>query len=492
MRCALPSMGARRPELGTAAVLVLAPLLLGLQHLAAPVLSLDEQSNLVYADQVAAGRLPHRDFFATYGPANYWLIALGYVMAGAGVEAERAVALAYTVALGAAVYVAARSRGRAMALAAALMSQVMCSALGTIAYAWVGGIAVVTASLAILQRARSDRAVALAGFVGTSCAWWRLEMLPIALVVALPFLVPVGRRSLAYLLGAAVNVLGIAVYVARAPAWIANVFGRLGVDAGFATLDPLVVLAGAVIAMLGAAMVVLGVRRRDPSCLSIAGLVFLAMPQLIQRPDVAHLTFVGCASVPLAVAFVLDPATAERSAVAEGCPPLPRRIGRLWLSACMALTAVAGLAGALSFHRSDVVRLSLHDRSLLVASGDAPSIVESVEALEAAAHGGPVFIGAADMAQPTLTWAMLYHLVPDRQVTAYYLEIPPGLDGRQERRLVADIEGADALLLTPFSDANRERLFPRVDDLSQAPNDAVREHFCLRSSAPMGTVWSAC
>jgi hypothetical protein len=183
---------------------------------------------------------------------------------------------------------------------------------------------------------------------------------------------------------------------------------------------------------------------------------------------------------------------AGTSPVGEEHSQLSRRIGRTWLAAGLGLIAVAGLTGAVSAQASDVVRLTVGDRSLLLRSDDEPGVRNAVETLQAEAQGGPVFVGAADMSKPTLTWAMLYHLMPSGQVTAYYLEIPPGLDPAQEHRLVADIENAEALLLTPFSEANRERLFPHVDDLSQAPNEAVLANFCRRSPTPLGTVWSAC
>jgi hypothetical protein len=473
------------------ALIALVVVAVGTESMWLPLVSLDEQSNVVYGDQVLVGRVPHRDFFATYGPANYWLIAGAFHLFGASVESQRGVGLVYHFAVCAGVFVCCTTRGKGIALAAAVTAALFMIPLGSIAYAWFAALALVLFSVALLRRAPPGAAYGVAGALGASCAWWRPEMVGVAAMSAIPFLVPMGRRRLSYLVGFGAAIAAMVAYsFAVGPEWVTNVLTRVGVDAGYANVDPYVIFGGAVVVGLGVAMAVCGFRRRERICFSIAILITASLPQLLQRPDLAHLLFIACATVPLSMAHTLAAGDAGPEA-AETSRLLRLELGT-WLASALAVTLVVGVLGVLGRVRNDVVHVREGDRSLIADAASARRIRATVDELTSASSGTPVFIGAQNMSQPTLTWAMLYHLLPPSSVQAYYLEIPPGLNDAQAGRLGKDIRTSQVLLLTPFSDGDRRLLFPKIGPIADDADAAVRETFCPTAETPYGGVFERC
>jgi hypothetical protein len=459
-----------------------------------PMLYLDEQSNVVYGDQVLAGRVPHRDFFATYGPANYWLIAGAFSLFGASVESQRGVGLLYHYAIGIAVYLCCVRRGRGVAIAAATTAVLLLIPIGSIAFAWLAAMSMVLFSVAVLQRASSPVRFGLAGAIGASCAWWRPEMIAVAGLTAIPFLLPGVRRGLSYCLGFGAVLIAMATYtLAVGPEWLTNVLNRIDVDAGYSSVHPYVILGALVVLALGATMLVCGIRRRERTCIAISILAAAGMPQLLQRPDAWHLLFVACAVLPLSVAHTMPPVGPS---TAEGHRPHHSRLLRFKLDALLASTltiaVVVGVTGVIERLQMNVVHVRVGSRSLIADAESAPQIRATIDALSSASAGSPVFIGALDMSTPTLTWAMLYHLLPASSVQAYYLEIPPGLDDEQATRLADDVRSAHALLLTEFSEESRKLLFPRIEPIADHANVVVRDHFCAGTQTSLGVVLPRC
>ncbi|WP_392544864.1 hypothetical protein [Oryzobacter telluris] len=472
--------------------------LTGLAGLWDPDLTLDAQSNLVYADQVLSGRVPHRDFFVTYGPANYYVLAAAFALMEPSVEVQRLVALTYEAALALGVYACCARRGRSIALAAALTTVLYVSFIEVTAYAWFGGLAVTLAAVAILQRPPPAWTGAVSGALIAMSTFWRAEMLIVGLACALPFVVRSRVRFRPFVVGLGVGLVPVALYAGVAGRqWAVNMFGRAGANAGYASLDPSVIAGGAVLILAVFAMVVLGMRRADPSAIFVAVYVAVQLPQLAQRPDVLHLVFVAASSIPLAVAHIV-PAGAAGAAGSPGAEDgeasgaLLAPMSRLWLGGVAAIVLMSGALDAAGTPWREVEQVAVGNHSVIASKDTAPRMRHTVQALERASGGGSVFLGAQDMSKPTLTWAFFYHLMPARAADGYYLEVPPGLDLTQQERLASDVEGASVLLLTEFSDEERARLFPRLPDLSDVANDAVRRSFCRGEETPYGTVFVRC
>lgn len=238
-------------------------------------------------------------------------------------------------------------------------------------------------------------------------------------------------------------------------------------------------------------MVICGIRRQERTCFSISILVAASLPQLLQRPDLAHVAFVACATVPLGIAHLLPPASTTSAAGHR--PDYESRLLRLelnsWLVSMLAIAVAMGVVGVVERLRTDVVHVQVGSHSLIANPDSAPQIWAALHALTSASPGSRVFIGALDMSQPTLTWAMLYHLLPASSVQAYYLEIPPGLSDEQAARLADDVRSAHVLLLTKFSDEQREQLFPKIAPIANYADVVVRDHFCAGQQTGLGVVF---
>ena len=71
----------------------------------------------------------------------------------------------------------------------------------------------------------------------------------------------------------------------------------------------------------------------------------------------------------------------------------------------------------------------------------------------------------------------LYQLLPEYRNDFYYLELPVGVAERRGSPLVADIESADALILTRH-DPNLRLLYPHFGSGVEDANRAVEKGFC--------------
>lgn len=476
-------------------VVVCAVALTGVGRLWDPAISLDAQSNLVYADQVLAGRMPHRDFFVTYGPASYYVLAGAFGATEASVEIHRLVALLYGAGLALGVYACCCGRGRTVAMAAALTTVLYLSLIELTAYAWFAGLAVTLAAVALLQRPLPSWTVMIAGALVASTSLWRAEMLAVGLACALPFVVRRRARLGRFIFGFGLGLIPLAMYALVAGRqWAANTLARAGTNAGYTSQDPYVMAGGAVLVVAAIAMAYLAFRRRDVSGLFVAVFIAVQLPQLAQRPDVIHLVFVAAASIPLAVAHVVPDRSvgATDSSRRDRIPELLGPMARFWFMGVAAVLLLGGLLDVAGRPWREVERVVMDDRSVIATPQVAPEMRRTVDTLLQASGGGPVFVGAQNMSKPTLTWALFHHLLPPSSASGYFLEIPPGLNPAQQQQLATDVERADALLLTEFSDEERARLFPGLPDLSEAADDVVRGKFCPYDESPFGKVMAPC
>lgn len=110
----------------------------------------------VYPRRILAGAVANRDFFTVYGPGNYWVLAGVFKMAGPTVLAERVVGMAYHVGLATGVFALTRGFGGSIACAAGIACALIPLPLGLGAYAWLGALALVVWSVALLAGGRPE------------------------------------------------------------------------------------------------------------------------------------------------------------------------------------------------------------------------------------------------------------------------------------------------------------------------------------------------
>ena len=200
--------------------------------------------------------------------------------------------------------------GRVPSLAAGLTTTVLFSGFPLIAYAWLGGLALMVWSLALLRsRSASPWTVFVAGALAGLVSYWRPEM-TVLVASALP-LVWRNGRAVKFIFGVLVGVLPMALHLRRAANAVYDevVIGRVAVNAQ-SSLDRvawdawlLLVLSGAGVLL----MIVQVLRSGDHRAVSGACLVLslLVLPQGLQRIDLYHATFVACFIVPIGVAILL-------------------------------------------------------------------------------------------------------------------------------------------------------------------------------------------
>lgn len=455
-----------------------------------PLFTLDEAMLLVYPEQMIAGRVPNRDFFTVYGPGGLALLAAVYGLVGPTVLAERAVGLLYHVSVATGVFALTRPTGRWAACTAGILSALLLLPLGLGAYSWLGALALVIWSVALLDQP-SARTTMAAGVLGALAVSWRLEMVAPVMAATIPYLVHT-RRTRRWLLGAAIGSIPVVVHLVLAgPALYDNVAGRIGVDSGrpLSLDEPDVVLALILILATAAVLVVDAVRQRSRRSISLAFLCLLLLPQALQRIDLGHLLYVGCILVPVAAAEVFG-----RSAVVARAI---NRLGPNWVKAAAATTAVTLLVALTVQSVVSLVRLPeaqvVHgSRSLPALSQREQKILERV-VLAVNRHvpsGSRIFVGSEDMSVPTLNDMRLYHLLPEYQASAYYLDLPAPREGTSP--LVPDIMRAQALILVDVGRRQGRVLFPNVPSGADDADRLVDEHFCVKERVAAYRVYTRC
>lgn len=486
----------RRRLLGLLPVglVVLAAVLPALRFFDIPPPSQDEWILLVYADQILDGRLPHRDFFTVYGPGTFALVGAAFRTLGASVEAERAVGLGYHIALAVGVMQLTRRYGRAPSVAVGMACAVILLPLQLIAYAWLGALAAVIWALVLLDRGSSRRLVVLAGVLAGAAGFWRPEMIVVSVLASCPFIIRT-RRWRPFVAGLTLGLTPTIAYgFVVGPQLVKNiVLDRLTVRAGLdVSRTPLALWA--LVAIVGtccAVLVVAAVRARSRASISDAVLALLLMAQTLQRLDLDHLSFSACVVVPLVLAKVcafvpVSAPSREGSLFSRLTPP--------FIAVAAVLFLANGVDAVIRHQQHPPVHVAVGDRSLIVADAAAASELESTLAQisRVSPPGSSVFLGDKDMSRPTVSWILLYHLLPDLRSDAYYLELPPGVAEKRGSPLVADITGADVLVLADVPAARTALLFPYLGLGSEDANQTVASEFCAVAETAYGTVYTHC
>lgn len=443
------------------------------------VLGMDEAILLIYPEQILDGRVPNRDFFTVYGPGNYALLAGAYTFLGQSLVVERLVGLTYRVLIVSGVVALTRRHGVGASTAAGVLSVLLLSGQNLLALSWMGGLAISVWSLALLHRDGRHAAV-IAGVLAGLATCWRYEMALLG-VAALPILwrEPQARRYMAgFVAGMVPTMLHLAV------AWrstLSNVvIERMGLNAQRdpSLLLPIVVAFATLLVLSSLGLLTSAVWRRDRVTLSTAIFAVLLLPQAFQRVDLLHVVMMtGCVVFPLALApaFGLVRHVIPQGLVAAGM-----------VAALLALTVEsAGLTP-----RTAVVHHQ--GRTLYVKPAYKADVEQLVDAvIRRVQPGGRVFVGSSDMSVPTATAIELYQLLPEYRNDFYYIELPVGVAERRGSPLVADIESADALVLTDH-DPNLRRDYPYFGTGVDDANRAVTRGFCPVERLPAATVYLVC
>ncbi|GAA1992136.1 hypothetical protein GCM10009817_37860 [Terrabacter lapilli] len=476
-----PNAMGRRIVVVDIAALAVAATLLAWPSFGWPLTSLDESVLLVYAEQVKAGFVPHRDFFTVYGPAPFYMLAGLFSMFGSSLEVERALGLALHVAIAIGCYGIGRSRDRATALMAGGTSLILLAPLGTVPYAWLGAMACMVNSLALAQRG-SVRASVWAGVVAGLGPAFRPELLVVVLLVLAAYLWRSSTwRWMATGLGIGlVPLLGFCLQAGPRMWWNIGP-GRAGVNGALSLLDNPGRSLAILTSVLGvtATLVWFAWQRRTRAAVGHALLAVGILPQTLQRLDPEHAIYTLCVSVPL---LVVGLASAPMSA-----EYLRRR--RMMLMA-MTVAFIGALAAMVLRPSAQTAHVQFGDRSAIVAKSEVPDLMATRSQLLASAPPeGTLFVGSTDMSTVSLSRIFVYYLTPELAPRAYYLELAVGVSERAGSGLAQDIEKADVLLLTRMPDGLMQQLYPHLNRGSDEANRAVAADFCRVAETHWGVVY---
>ena len=505
---AVPSLReqAARPALVALCVAIVLTLIT-LPTFQAPASGMDEGTLVVYPDRVLSGDVPGRDFETFYGPANPYVLAGAFELAGARLSTERAVGLAYQLIIVLAVFALTLPWGRLVAVSTSILTGLVSLADGPAAFAYSGSIAFALVGLALSMAARRPTVAA------SSQRWWlagagvasgiailfRPDFIVAVLLGQLPFLRRLGRaRVCAFGVGLLAGVAPLAPYVASVgfeKVWRtaqdlqASQAGRqlplvppVSLDTGILLVTTAVAIGGLI------AFGFAGLRRQDRTLenralLAIGLLLAGISPYVMRRADVYHVLTPG--SVALGLSPLLGVLVLLR---------LRQKPPGVGLRSAVACLAAGVLAGSAPFVVRSVGRVILevvgltHERSYTVANGDrtylldSPNVAADLNAVLPAVDrllpaAGTLFVGPEDLRRTNYNDTFVYFLLPRLRPSTFFMELNPGTANRRGSGFARDVLSADVLLLTTRFDNWTEPNASR-DYGSPAANAIVRRHFC--------------
>jgi hypothetical protein len=470
--------------------LVSALLLLGMVGtFRAPLMSMDEGIVLEYPELILHGEAPFRDFQSSYGTATYLPLTAAYDVFGPSVSVERAVGVAYRLAIILAVLALLWPLGLGLAtlggVAGTLALVPLGSALPPVAYGWDFALACVLWALwlgrAALTRfheaAEPARGLwAMSGVLIGATVSARPDLGAAALVSSAVLLLPApGRSRIAFGAGLLLGI-GPLIWNLALAGW--PNFWTYGIQAREHQLpvSGYPFPTGIGFMLVGAASVLLLIlraiaerRRHGPSPLAsgwiaIASLSALTLPQLFQRADAGHFAFVATLS------FACLPWTGWRG-------PLPRRVAHVVPVLCALALAVTAFAAG----RQSAFPVRNAGRSFSVASPErAVELQRTLRWLDVnEARGRRLFVGPADLRWGFYTPTEIYYLAPALRPAGFYLELGPGDNTVAfTRRILADLRRSDVLVLDRLDVPEwRRAVWPEARIGSGAPNALVRSRF---------------
>lgn len=506
--------------------------------------TMEEGFMLYFPELLRNGDVPNVDFLHLYGPGSLHVLMLWYEVFGNSLADERTFGLLQHLGIIFGLFALARAWGRlAATVVAGLAVFYVMTPIALTAMAWNGGLALTLWSTVFAVRGvhfeeprRQRRAWIIAGLLAGLALTYRPDLV---IAVALVFGWLLWRRP------AMRTPLAIGTVVGLVPMWIhlamagpAAAFEGMFVDPVFRLRDGrelprppswnridgalqavaeeippwwrlphlrtshalflwfFAMLAGTALLITHAVVVRRrpgGVTGRSTVLLAVALISLGILPQALQRPDSAHLTWVTCVSWPFAIVVIAD--------ALRGWRPRIR-----WRAALATGTAVA-LAATFTFTALFTFRYYLlHTRAGL---GQVPSAFlverdgrqfyfgdfEAATALRAAvadldamsSPGERLLVGPSDLRRTWYSDVVVYWMFPELVPATYFLEMDPGLANTADSGLAEDVASADWVLLTGLWDGWYEPN-ASIEYGSDAPNQVLRDQFCEAGSYEDGLV----
>jgi hypothetical protein len=510
----------RRSTVGLlAAVLVVTGLLFSTSFNAGGA-GMDEGTLVTYPELVLNGEVPGKDFETFYGPGGPYLLAGAFAVFGHSVHTERAVGLAYKLAIVAALFLLLLPWGSIVAAIGSFASGLVMLPLGSVAVDWFGGLACALLGLALLswlvRREEPDRGwwTAGAGLLGALALAFRPDLAPAVVLSALPLWLLLAREGrLRYLVGFVAGLVPTIVWLAViGPHGLSKLIHHLRAQQSGRTLpipSPASsawgqALVASILTMLAAFGTWAYLRWRSLRgfegrlLLSLALFSLATLPAALERADDAHLLAYSCVAIALIPAVVVTVWPLAREA-SRGLARTATLVG-LGLLAVLGAGAVIHVIGVGPTVKTNILGMSSSEAEAFPVENDGHSFPEESEEvaeglkqllpkLDAiAAPGDTVFVGPRDLSRTAYADTFIYHLLPELRPATYYDELNPDVP----EGLADELRQADFLLLTSHYEGEEDEEGTAIDAGSTEPNRVVKEDFCEVESAGSYTLYRRC
>jgi hypothetical protein len=493
----------------------------------APGAPMEEGFMLVFPERLLHGDIPNRDFLHLYGPGSIWTIAGFFKVFGVSLWTERVVGILQLAGLIAATtYVGFRWGRYTAALCGVVTAIVIIPPIGVTALAWVGGLALALWAVAVAARSLDPgirpRTQWVAGLLAGFALLFRPDLvvcLGLALgVLCVWALDRAGRKRLG--LGLA---LGLSPYLVHLVlAGPGNVVEGMFVEPVFKLRPgrrlpfpppsdeytsflnrafafrrfpwPLptpeqpmqIALWFWILVATCAAMVAIAVwskRRGSEHGWRLLALGLFAaglLPQVVQRADTAHLSWVSCVPFGLLPAFLAEAARLRGTRLA---------VARVAMLAPFVFMLVFPhftyrwyadyVAQSVNYDRH-VWSVDHRGRSFYYGRQDVPPAAEAMldDVDRLTEPGDKVIVGTSDLRRTPYSEAYLYFLLPQLVPGTRYIEMDPGVANADDSGLADELRDSDVVILSTVYD-NWVEPNTSMDPGSAEPGKVLDELYCL-------------
>jgi hypothetical protein len=493
----------------------------------APGPPMEEGFMLVFPERLLEGDIPNRDFLHLYGPGSIWTIAAFFKVLGVSLWAERVVGMLQLVGVISGITYIGYRWGRFVAAVCGTISAiVIIPPIGATALAWVGGVAFALWSVAVAVRAldpgqRRERALTIAGLLAGAALLFRPDLvicLGLSLGTLFVFaLDSPGRRKLT--LGAAIGVSPYLVHLALAgpgnairgmvlePVFDLRPGRRLPfppphdeytgfLNRAFAFREfpwPLPVADQPLqifmffcsLVVVTACLVVIAVwarRAGSEHAWRLTALSLLAvglLPQVVQRADTAHISWVSCVSFGLLPAFVAEAGRLRgtRTVVTRTVALAP--LALMLLFPHYTYRWYADYVGQSVDYRREYFSVDHRGRGFYYGRHDVGVAAERMFAdiEELTEPGDRLIVGPGDLAVTPYSESYLYFMLPQLEPGTRYIEMDPGVANADDSGLADELRAADVVILSTMYD-NWFEPNTSMEPGSDEPNQVLDELYC--------------
>jgi hypothetical protein len=509
----IPGLRSRRGR-ALAGVLALTALVFA-ETFHAPGAYLDEGLLVTYPAQILDGRLPYRDFFSFYGPADFFLLAGVFKVFGTSLYVERAVGVGYVllVVAGAFELVFGVTRRVASAVTVAVTMLIILLATQPSALALVAALAAALWALRFLvdvlvgqdafdHRGRSFASGVLVGVA----AVFRPDFGAAALIGCLPCVFALRHRdAVAWIAGVALSGISLISIPLMAGSTRLNFLWHYYLRSAkprqlpfppplFPAGLPFALCSVAVIASIIAWLWLRQrnlLERRRTALLSMALLALAFLPYFRSRAEFLHLIPMAAAAV--AAGFTLAALVPDEI---YGVGRFRHRLDAIWSGVAVLALTVAALLAVVQFaigrqiNRGPAIKAANMGREFLIERYGARALVESISAIARISHRGQtLFVGPYDLRYADFNYTFVYFLFPDLRPSTPFLELNPGGANSKAAHLDRLLKRTDVLLLSGGLQRSPRSSDPAGPD---TPNQVIARDFCVVAVYGSNRVFRRC